>query len=386
MWDEFKNQLSVFLIYGGIAQGLFVVFLLNHKSVRKSRANLFLSILMVALTLSIIQILYWGRVLDHLSVNVYSLGDPTFLLIAPLLSFYVLELTGRRVRFRWSLLAHFIPFLFIVLLSLAFHFSPSEHFTAFAGDHHRLFHIVFWMLVVVQFSGYLYFIHTTWLAHQNLMRQEVSNTEDVNVSWVQFFLIVFLLVNVSFLFSLFAVIQFDMCRGWLQSATAGVFSLSIFALSFKGILQRDVFNTIPAEKPIPASVDNMAKPDQLQVDKLIAYMQQEKPYLDAELTLSTLSKGLGLNRNQLSQLINDGVGENFYDFVNRYRVEEVKRLMADTTTKNLNLLGMALEAGFKSKSTFNAIFKRFTGLTPTEYRKNMLAKELTLSGRTRTAE
>jgi AraC-like DNA-binding protein len=314
--------------------------------------------------------LYWEKVQDHLSANVYSLGDPTFLIIAPLLSFYVLELTGRRIRLRWSLLAHFAPFFCIVLLSLIFHFFQSERMIVLVGDHHRFLHIFFWMLVTIQFSGYLYFIHTTWLTHQKLMQQEVSNTEDTNISWVRFFLIVFLLINVSFLFSLFAVIQLDMCRGWLQTATSGVFSISIFALSFKGILQRDIFNTIPARKTVSAtSVYMTTKPDQQQVDRLMAYMQEEKPYLDSELTLSTFSKSLGMNRNQLSRLINDHIGENFYDFVNKYRVEEVKRLMADSGTKNLNLLGIALEAGFKSKSTFNAIFKRFTGLTPTEYRK-----------------
>jgi AraC-like DNA-binding protein len=78
-----------------------------------------------------------------------------------------------------------------------------------------------------------------------------------------------------------------------------------------------------------------------------------------------------MNRGQLSQLINDGLGDNFYDFVNKYRVDEVKRLMTDPKAKNFNLLGIALEAGFKSKSTFNLIFKRFTGLTPSEYRKNL---------------
>ncbi|HTE33290.1 MAG TPA: helix-turn-helix domain-containing protein, partial [Chryseolinea sp.] len=94
------------------------------------------------------------------------------------------------------------------------------------------------------------------------------------------------------------------------------------------------------------------------------------PYLDPELTLSQLAKDLNIGRSQLSQLINDSIGDNFYDFINKYRTEEVKRLMNDPKVKNFSLLGLALEAGFKSKSTFNLIFKRFTGLTPTAYKKN----------------
>lgn len=377
MWEEFKHQLSVILVYGGMAQGLFVVMLLNHKSVQKSRANLFLSILLVAMTLSIAQILYLGRFTGYLVDSVYSLGDPAFFLIAPLLRFYAIELTGRRVRLTSASLLHFAPFLALVVLAITIGTLKPEGWKVIATGHHHVLHTAFWLLVVTQFSGYLYTTHTDWLAHQKLIRQELSNTEDVNIAWIRFFLIVFMLINVFFLFSLFAVIQFDMCRGWLQSATAGVFSLSIFALSFKGILQRDIFNTLPLEKPLPVADPIPAiKPDPALITRLRAHMHEQKPYLDADLTLSTLSRHIGMSRSQLSQLINEGTGENFYDFVNQYRVEEVKRLMSDPEVQNLNLLGLALEAGFKSKSTFNLIFKRFTGQTPTEYRKSFVVERV----------
>jgi AraC-like DNA-binding protein len=377
MWEEFKHQLSVILVYGGMAQGLFVVLLLNHKSVQKSRANLFLSILLVAMTLSIAQILYLGRFTGYLADSVYALGDPAFFLIAPLLRFYAIELTGRRVWFTSASLLHFAPFVALVVLSIAIGVLQPEGWKTIVTEYHHLLHTAFWLLVVIQFSGYLYATHAYWLAHQKLMRQELSNTEDVNIAWVRFFLIVFMLINLFFLFSLFAVVQFDMCRGWLQSATAGVFSLSIFALSFKGILQRDIFNTLPLGKPLAViGVTPPVKTDPLLITRLRTHMHEQKPYLDADLTLSTLSKNIGMSRSQLSQLINDGTGENFYDFVNQYRVEEVKRLMTDPDVQNLNLLGLALEAGFKSKSTFNLIFKRFTGQTPTEYRKNLIPEKV----------
>jgi AraC-like DNA-binding protein len=154
--------------------------------------------------------------------------------------------------------------------------------------------------------------------------------------------------------------------------TGVILSLSIFALGYKGILQKEIFS--PATSSIPPPDLQRGKPeitDPLLVDKLLTFMANEKPYLDPELSLSSLSQKLGMNRNQLSVLINEGTGDNFYDFINKYRVEEVKRLMVDPSKQNYNLLGLALDAGFKSKSTFNLIFKRFTGLTPTEYRKNI---------------
>jgi len=139
------------------------------------------------------------------------------------------------------------------------------------------------------------------------------------------------------------------------------------------MLQKEVFKQHQESDPIPnttPTVPEKTKPDQELIDRLLMFMHERKPYLNPELTLTSLAQELDLSRGQLSQLINDGIGDNFYDFINKYRVEQVKVLMHDPAMKNFNMLGVALEAGFKSKSTFNLIFKRFTGLTPTEFKKN----------------
>jgi AraC-like DNA-binding protein len=373
--NEFLKQLTVVLTFAGIAQGFFVVLLLNNKSVRRSRANLFLSVLLICFSFSIAHILFAGAVLDHLSAKVYSLGDPTFFLIAPLLWFYIKELIGERVKLSWHLILHFLPFLTIVFLSLTLRsVNPELPFMQFLERHHRLINVFFWIVVVLQFSSYQYFVRKKWSAYQELIQQEVSNKEGVDIAWVRFFMIVLLLINIFFLFKLFAAIHFDVGY-WQHRATALIFSLSVFALGYKGILQKELFRNgegITADAVLDAPPDpsvNKLNPDLL--NRLLLYMSEKKPYLDSELTLSNLAKDLNISRSQLSILINEGTGDNFYDFVNKYRVEEVKRLLTDPNVKNYNLLGIALEAGFKSKSTFNLIFKRFTGLTPTEYRKNL---------------
>jgi AraC-like DNA-binding protein/multisubunit Na+/H+ antiporter MnhB subunit len=360
------------LIYGGIIQSVFIVLLLNNKGVRKGRANIFLSVLLLALAFSISHILFAGAVLNHLSARVYSIGDPTFYLIAPLLWFYSCELTGQRIRFSWTLPFHFAPFFIIIILSLSLHELPAGHVSDFLAANHRLVTVFFWVSVVTQFSWYLALVRKRWVAYQHFMEQEVSNTENVNISWVRFFMAVFLVINVLFLFSLFVAIHFEP-GAWLQKATALTFSLSIFALGYKGILQKEIFQqeTTDDKSRMPTSVAK-EKPDQAIIQQVITYMEEQRPYLDPELTLTSLAKDLNMSRSQLSQLINVGFGDNFYDFVNKYRVEQVKKLMTDPQVKNFNMLGIALEAGFKSKSTFNLIFKRFTGLTPTEYRKNLL--------------
>jgi AraC-like DNA-binding protein len=372
---EILNQLFLVLINGGIILGLFVIILINSKSGRKTRANIFLSILLAALTFSVFHLRYAGDLITHFSVKAYTLGDPTFLLIAPLLWFYVTELGGGRISFNAKSLAHFIPFFVIVFCSLTFRsFLNDTGITRVLDQHPRLPFTIFWMIMVIQFSAYQILIHRKWHEYQQLIQQEVSNTEDVNISWVRFFTGVFLIVNLSFLVSLFAVIHLDV-MDLVWKSVGVILSLTIFALGYKGILQKEILFPESLVKPqsveLTASTEPATKPDHALIEKLQQYMENEKPFLDPELSLSILAKAMGINRNQLSQLINTGIGENFYDFINKYRVEEIKRLMVDPQKQNYNLLGMALEAGFKSKSTFNLIFKRFTGLTPTEYRKNI---------------
>jgi AraC-like DNA-binding protein len=373
--QEFTDRVFHILVNGGIVLGVFVILLLNSKGVRKSRANTFLSILLAALTFSIFHMRYAGDVINHFSFRVFSFGDPTFLVIAPLLWFYIKELTGSEVRLNFRNLTHFIPFLVIIFCSLSFNSFLSESYLAsLFKSHPRMPFTLFWIIIVIQISIYQFLIHRKWQQYQEIMRQEVSNTEDVSISWVRFFMTVFIFINLSFLFSLFAVIHLDM-MAWVWKSEGIIFSLSIFALGYKGILQREIFDA-HTESPIvldspSREITRSDKPNSESIQKLQSFMQNQRPYLDPELSLSSLSRELGMNRNQLSQLINEGMGENFYDFVNKYRVEEVKRLMTDPQKQHYNILGIGLEAGFKSKSTFNLVFKRFTGLTPTEYRKNI---------------
>ena len=372
---RFFEQLSLILTFAGIAQGIFVVLLLNNKGVTRSRANLFLSILLIALSFSIAHILFAGAVINHLSAKVYTLGDPTYFLIAPLLWFYTQELTGQKVRISSNIIFHFLPFLLIIILSLSLRSVNSENpLIQFLDHHNKLIHIAFWIIVVVQFSGYLYVIRRKWIVYRELIRNEVSNKENVDISWISFIMVVFLLINLFFLFNLFVVIHFKN-NAWLAKTTALIFSLSVFALGYKGILQKEIFKNDAGLIPRPVngalSQTVTSKPDQELIKRLLDHMQEKKSYLDPELTLSQLAKDLDIGRSQLSQLINDGIGDNFYDFINKYRVEQVKQLMTDPRVKHFSMLGIALEAGFKSKSTFNLIFKRFTGLTPTEYRKNL---------------
>lgn len=371
------NQISLLLTYGGVVLSVFVTLLLQNRSVRGSRANLFLSVLLLAMAFSGVHLLFAGQLITHLSIRAYPLGDPTFFLIAPLLWCYVQELTGQRVGWSRRLTAHLIPFLFLTVGSVWLgYYGPAAPLRGqLIGFRHGL-SLLFWGAVVTHFVGYLLAINRRWRTYQRWLPQEVSNTENVTVGWVSFFMRVFLGITVFFALVLLGQAHHHYVGG-LNRLIALIFSLSILALGYKGILQQDVFSTIRQDVPTPPiheGTDVPAPPKAIDpelVNRLLRYMADEKPYLNPELTLSELAKQVHLSRSELSQLINVGVGDNFYNFVNRYRVEQVQAFMCDPAYGHYNLLGLALEAGFKSKSTFNLIFKRFTGLTPGECAKTL---------------
>ena len=108
--------------------------------------------------------------------------------------------------------------------------------------------------------------------------------------------------------------------------------------------------------------------------RLKALMEEEKRYLDPDLSLRCVADALSTNTKYLSQVVNRHARQNFQYFVNVYRIEEVKQKIADPEYRYLTLYGIALQCGFKNKSTFYKVFREITGITPRDYLKNLDAQ------------
>ena len=106
--------------------------------------------------------------------------------------------------------------------------------------------------------------------------------------------------------------------------------------------------------------------------KLIHHMEINKPYLNPLLSLNSLADEISISPKHLSQIINNSFQQNFYYYINSYRIEEVKDKLSDKTImqSSNNILEIAYEAGFNSKNTFNSAFKKITGMTPSEFKKH----------------
>jgi len=107
-------------------------------------------------------------------------------------------------------------------------------------------------------------------------------------------------------------------------------------------------------------------------ETLRALMEEEKVFLDPDLTLKKLAQKLNIHYNHLSRIINEKYGESFNSYINRHRIEEAKNRLCDPAFADKNILEIMLETGFYSKSTFNTAFRKFTGKSPSDYRKSGL--------------
>jgi AraC-like DNA-binding protein len=212
--------------------------------------------------------------------------------------------------------------------------------------------------------------------HKNNVKLFSSSSQPIDLWWLRYLLIglavmVFFWLNTK-------IIRIEAINtiapfGYLFA----VYFIAYFSLKQEEIFAFDKKSVIEIKEIIHGEAPKaISKPPRipnsefsLQKQKLENLMSTEKPFLNPTLGLPDLAAGLKVTSHELSYLVNEGFGENFYQFVNRYRVEEAKRLLHSKGHQHLNMLGIAYESGFNSKTTFNTTFKKLTGLSPSEYQQ-----------------
>ncbi|OQP48967.1 hypothetical protein A4H97_29215 [Niastella yeongjuensis] len=242
---------------------------------------------------------------------------------------------------------------------------------------------------------YYFLARRELIRYQRSIRHLFSETSRIDLNWTRFLVNGFLIVaGVFFItFPLILTLPDKVFLLLLVSMAVGV--PYIYMATYLGIKQYTIWQVQPGinkeateatiqqaeeieenngthdtngqkTKPVkPAPIDNRLE---LLVQRIIVLMEEEKLYQEAELTLQQVAAKLQVPSYQVSQALNEGMKKNFYDVVNNYRVENAKRLLLDEKSRNYTILSIGFEAGFNSKTTFNTVFKKFTGTTPTEFR------------------
>jgi AraC-like DNA-binding protein len=242
------------------------------------------------------------------------------------------------------------------------------------------------ILIFIQFLLYI-FASLRWVAsYRKEAHQYVSSKSQYSVSWLSgtilFFLLIVLLTIINNLLA-----QTVLAPYYLIFFNAIVLFMLIYIMTvLLKALKMPYFFSFSEEGDGSGTVaafshnrhNLMEKEEKEKIVKAAQhYMQNGKPWLEPELTINQLASRLSLKPRILSQAVNDILGQNFYDFINRYRIEEASRLLTNPKDDKVTVLEVLYEVGFNSKSSFNTLFKKYTGLTPTAFRqKNSRAKRL----------
>jgi len=154
---------------------------------------------------------------------------------------------------------------------------------------------------------------------------------------------------------------------WMAISSLFINLVVTLMVTYRGLAQSASFLGIKEFPKYAASRLKPTESDEI-ARKLIEFMNKEKAYLSSSISIEELSKKLNFSVKNLSQVIHTNFKLNFYDLINSYRIEEVKKRIDDENYQNLTLVAIAFESGFNSKSVFNAAFKKHTGITPKEYK------------------
>ena len=293
------------------------------------------------------------------------------LCIGPLLYFYICYQTNPKTRLQPSDLLHLFPLALYVWLLNDFLFSSAAAKLEMIDqlDIPNFLFVQYLKKAQLLFYGLL--CYRLLIRHKRITRELLSNLEGRQLQWAQH-----LLLGAGVLFGVWI---FSNETRWAQPILGLTLLSFSYWIAYQSLQQESSFASIATERilrnieeePVVRYRNSTLTQEYLLpvIKKIENHMTECKPYLDGDLTLTSLAEQLEINPNQLSQILNEGLGENFYRFVNRYRVEESKQLLIDPTFAHYNILGIAYQAGFSTKSTFNKTFKDHTGFSPSQYIK-----------------
>jgi len=312
----------------------------------------------------------------------FRLSFPLQLLAIPAFYLYVVALTTPHFQLEQKHAVHLLPFAFGVAWYGAVLIWGGPSLFELGPVLNREFYArtVVKLLVMVP---YLILARRQVQVFAREAKQYVSDTSPFRLNWLRTLLV---LAGASV-----AVDVLDVATGPsipLWYLTPGVWLISLIVLSYLSIRVSPIFasevhrkeeESLPEEvalpqakaEDVPNDVGTVRLPDaelEKQKERLTGILEAKSLYLNPDLRLSDLADAMGVRPYRVSQILNQGLHTSFYDLINQYRITRAQELLASPVAERLNLLGVAMESGFRSKSVFNEVFKKTTGKTPSQYR------------------
>lgn len=380
----------------GAAQGVFLSLALFASKAGNREANRYLGALTLVFSAALIDYVLDYTQLREPYIELRTLLWPKEFLYGALLYFYVREMTlPGRFALRGLQWLHLLPMFLHVLATWPILLFSSERQIAIL-DHTETELWPDWVFAFLlgdfetytamfQLSIYFWLCWKLLKHHRSHVENTFSYTDQVSLDWLR------LLVTGIFVVYVIWIVE-ELLGGLLGMAgilriALGVSMVAlIYGMGYLGLRQPLIFNRGSEMPEVRQDVGEM-QTEGVQEDKyknspltpdlskallveVRGTMSEGLAFLDSKLSLPDLADRLGVSVNYLSQTINEQAGQNFFDFVNSYRVDLAKKLLVESG--KMNVLAIAMDSGFNSKSAFYNAFKKQTGMTPSEFRRQAI--------------
>lgn len=369
-----------YILIIGTFESIFLLLLLLGKK-NKSLPDFLLGVIFVLYAISIGSVyLELQSIKNNPGYSAITNISWIFLFLhGPALWFYIKSLSDPEFRFKPLYLLHFVPFIFFSVFQY-FNFislTVPEKIRFLEND---LFKEQFSYKITVLAIGVSTITYNIWAL--NLIRrrrdnllQQYSKIEDIDLAWLRALTVAALIsysVNVA-LFNLDMIFHFASYK-FLMFLTNSFATVYILFLGYFGIRQGNIFiNNVRGKREsggrsaLKEPGSPVITPDDTFIRTLFHDMEEKQPYLDPEITISRLSELLNVKIEFLSEVLNSRLNQNFFDFINKYRVEEFKIQSILKANSHLSIMGIAYNCGFNSKASFYRAFKKFEGISPSVY-------------------
>jgi AraC-like DNA-binding protein len=377
---------SIFLVF------LTIYMLLFTKNAAKSYADYVLSFLLLVHCWSVILflILYSEYILQF--PHVFKTGLPLNFLIAPFSYLYVRAVLFNEKKIQKRDLIHLIPFVIVFINYIPFYLLPvnekvtviqnslnywPDTFKYQAGFLPENFSILFRLILAII---YLVLQWNLILSYKKVHKESSIQIQISNVlKWLKLFTITSTVIFfgiIGFMLTVFFLPSYYNDEILIQIPSLLV-SVGFFVMAAYLLTHPEILSGLPfvKYKEVPSDVTNdksymfpyINEDYKLEMERIVDYFKTEKPYLNKDLNINQVSVALAIPSRELSYIINNHFGQRFNDFLNKYRIEYITKKINKEYLSNYTIEGIASEAGFASKSTFNLAFKKYHQCTPTEY-------------------
>ncbi len=378
--------MNILLAIGSFQSLFFAALLVNKKGRTICDKALALWLGLLSLHLAVIYCKYLGLYEDY--PHLIGSTSSFIFLYGPMLFFYVDNYSSNFPGFRNVYFLHLIPFVAYNIFMIPFYLKSGDekivYYTNAMAEAPPFAYSMFGILKAATMPAYLVLILADIQRHRNNLKFYFCNFDKKDLNWVRYLLVTISLV--ALLIIAIGIRDFDGGVVFSDGSERWIFiavSIWVFGIGFYGLQQTPIFQNVTfdmreASGPTSQFGDSakLYKMNKLQSlrdhgfeEKLNNYLADKKPFLKPKLTIDELADELSITPHDLSAFINESMGKTFFDLVNSFRVEELKNRLKDPANSNLTLLGNAQESGFNSKASLNRIFKKHTGVSPSQYLK-----------------